>query len=827
MISPQVLTRLLMTTKLCLPTSDNNKEKFMKNMTQIRTLTGTVLAMVILAVPAFAAPISPALQARIEALAVELENKRVALHIPGMAIAVVHNDKVIMARGFGVTDITKKTPVTPQTLFAIGSTTKAFTATLIGMGMDRGEMQWDDPVTDYLPYLRFPLGNKDDQVTIRDMLSHRSGYSRNDILWASGTASRQEILRRAMTAKAWSEFRKKFNYNNVMYLGAGLASAKAANTNWDTLLEQRLLKPLGMNSTTTDYHKAQQNPDLSLGYVWDEEDSDYQHLPMQNLANIAPAGGINSNVLDMAQWVRFNLADGRFKGRQLVSASRLQDMRQAQINVTGNVDYGLGWFLRSWQGQPVIEHGGSIAGFAAQVAFLPQSDLGFVLLTNVTTTPLQQLSMAMVWEHILGTPKTSDQSQNDQDPDFYAPFIGDYTANFGAFNDAIIRFLIKDGRPAIDVPGQRIYALHDPDEDGKWVFTLTDTIAISFDRDAQRRITAMRMHQSGMAFDLPRKGVPILAKIDPALLYPLLGQYQSSRFGGRIKVSIQNTRLALDIPGEMVFELDPPDRDGHRAFRVKSEMSAVFETDQNGKGYVLSVYRKGAKIDTAPRAITDTAQSLPSVDQILALRQTEKRKAAFLRVGGVQLRGTMTMAQAGIVGTIISSFDGPDRFRTDVDFGKMGQQRVIANSNGAVTYGITPYRKLKGNFLKQVRLDHPAADIDWRHYYDHIEVVRSGVQDGKNVYLVKLKSGKIPVVQMLIDAETGDTLRKQTRLFSPVGGTFKVQVEYSDYRDLNGLRMPFHVVSKNKMSGKTEFVFDKAQTNIAFKATDFSLAIPQ
>ncbi|NOZ65517.1 MAG: beta-lactamase family protein, partial [Alphaproteobacteria bacterium] len=655
-------------------------------------VTGVMIAA-LMSIPVRASIEKSDLQGRLEKLSIVLEKKRAEYHIPGMAIAVVQGDKVIFARGFGVTDIEAKTPVTPETLFAIGSTTKAFTATLIGMLIDEGKMQWDDPVTKYMPYLQFPLENTDDQITLRDMLSHRSGYSRNDILWINGAASRSEILHNAIKAKAWTGFREKFNYNNVMFLAAGVASAKQAGSDWDTLLEQRLLAPLGMENSTSHYEEAQQNPNLSRGYIWREEAEEYQQLPMRNINNVGPAGSINSTVLDMAKWLRLQLANGTFEGRRLISEAQLLETRTSQIKVSDGVDYGLGWFLRDWQGQPVVEHGGSIDGFGAEVGFLPESDLGFVLLTNVTSTPLQQEALTIVWETLLG-----DTSQKDVR--FYDEYAGEYIANFGPFKDTVFTFMVRDGVPAVDVPGQRVYDLKDPDEQGKWFFRLTDTIAISFDRGPKGKVAAMRMHQNGMDFDLPRKGVPIVAEIDPAKLQKYLGSYRSKIFEGNVEVIIQNHRLSLDIPNQMVIELHLPGADGRRHARIRPKMSIDFDHDEKGQITAFNVYRDGEKIDSAPRAAEITS-ALPTLEDIMALRQTERRKTALLKSGGFRFIGKITMVQAGISGKVMTNFEGTDRYRLDINLGKYGTIHTASNGERAASMGIQPYTEHKGKYLEQ------------------------------------------------------------------------------------------------------------------------------
>jgi len=268
-----------------------------------------------------------------------------------MAIAVVKDDEVVLAHGFGVANTETKTPVTPETIFAIGSTTKAFTATLVGMLVDDGKMDWDDPVTDYLPYFELDIESEDEtaEVAIRDLLSHRTGFCRMGLLFASGEVPREEVLQAATAAEPWTGFRQKFYYSNVMYMAAGVAAGKAAATDWDTLVAERIFEPLGMESTSTSVSQAQADPGLSLGYLWDDDLEEYEYRPMRTLENVGPAGSINSNVLDMAQWIRLQLGRGEYQGQRLISEEQLRETWTSQIEIAGGIDYGLGWMLREWE----------------------------------------------------------------------------------------------------------------------------------------------------------------------------------------------------------------------------------------------------------------------------------------------------------------------------------------------------------------------------------------------------------------------------------------------------------------------------------------------
>lgn len=797
-----------------------NPAQITKGYVQGFVMLTSLLLMLVLPAYAISEPElqqEPALQELIAAL----EAKRQEHHIAGMAIAVVKDNRVILRHGFGLMDLAQQKPVTPDTLFAIGSTSKAFTATLAAMQVDQGQLQWDDEATQYLPDYRFEVDGNALPITIQDMLSHRSGYTRNDLLWANGQASRELILQTATQAQPWDAFRKNFHYNNVMYLAAGQITAQLAGVTWDDYLKQVLLKPLGMQHTTSIHEQALTNPHLSLGYQWNDATQSHDLLPRRNLNNVAPAGGIYSNVNDMAQWVRLLLNSGQYNDQQLVSAKALQATWKPSIKISQSMDYGMGWFLQKWQGHQVVEHGGSIDGYGAQVTLIPAAKLGYVLLTNNTASPLQQESIHVVLNHLLSPTKQGPNQEDQSTPDF-TTMVGEYHANFATFKDSLFTFLINDnGRPAVDVPGQMVYELKDPDEQGKMYFVMTDTVAVSFDRDQTGAITAMRMHQNRMDFELPKKGVPIQPEIEASELQPYLGQFQSKTFNGPIKAIIQNHRLTLDVPNQMAFELHLPDAEGFRQFRIKSDMSARFEHNEAGQVTQVVLYRDRSQVvDTASKigaqAAAQVNHELPDVSALQQLMNTEKQLKALRKRSGFQLSGTVELVNSGITGSITTAFEAEHNYSQHMDFGTFGEILIAVNEHGAATTGINPYTELKGKYLKQIRQDHPAMALDMANHAEQIQVMGSRELQGQRVYVMRVSITDLPTRTYYIDAKNGDVLRLKTHLMNPVAGNIPVTIDYSDHRKKHGLRWPMTTTIKNPMLGLSIIRYDEFKANRQF-----------
>jgi CubicO group peptidase (beta-lactamase class C family) len=785
-----------------------------------------LILLVAIVVPQYAAPAAPSeapeLEQRLDLLVEQLEQQRQTQHVLGMAVAVVKDDEVVLAHGFGVANVEEETPVTPETIFAIGSSTKAFTSTLVGMLVDEGKMDWDDPVTQYLPYFEMDVesSSQSAQITLRDVLSHRTGFTRMSLLFASGEIPREEVLLDATKAEPYASFREEFHYSNVMYMSAGVAAGKAAGTNWDTLVTERIFEPLGMSSTTTSVTQAENDSRLASGYLWDEDLQDYEYKPMRNVDNIGPAGSINSNVLDMAQWLRVQLNRGEFEGDRLISEESLRETWTTQIDITEDVGYGMGWMIREWEGQPVVEHGGNLDGFSAEVAMLPESDLGFVLLTNASVSTLPQSAANIVWDTLLGEEPADGDATED-----YEPYVGEYIANFGQFKDEMFTVLVHSNRLAIDVPGQQVFELKEPDEQGKWYFVISSDIAVSFDRDEDNDVVGMKMYQAGMTFDLPREGVEVPPEIPLDELQKYLGSYRSEELQITVEVLIQNNRLAIDVPGQMVYELYPPDDEGVWVFRVTADISVSFNETATGQVNSMIMYQAGQEF-TMPQI---ESKALPTVADIMILRDAEGNEAALAAMGNYRIDSTIYSAQSGVNGTVSVYVAGPDKYRVDSDYGKYGYSHTVVNGDqGWVESSFGPFKELRGQLLEQAKRGHPyVMTSDWRDYFDSINVVRADVLDDKEVYVVELKAGDLPAITAYVDAVTGDVLLLEVTSIQEGGIGIPVTTRFEDFREVYGIRLPTRSISSNEETGRTIIEDETIETNLELDDDFFVLTAPE
>jgi len=338
--------------------------------------------------------------------------------VPGVAVAVIKDDKIVLAKGYGVRKIGEPAPVDERTLFAIGSSSKAFTAAAVAMLVDEGKLKWNDPATKYLPGFETYDPYVTRELSVRDLLTHRSGLERGDFLWYGTENDRDEILRRARFIKPSWSLRSNFGYQNLMFLAAGQVVSKVTGNTWDEFIAQRIFTPLGMTSSSTSI-KAFKNGD-NVASPHAKFDDKIESIAWRNIDNIAPAGSINSNVTDMAQWIRLQLGQGTYQNQRLFSSGATKEMHSPQtiIPLAGSMEmlypeahflsYGMGWFLSDYRGKKIVEHGGAIDGMRAQVALMPEEKLGVVILTNMNGTTLPHILMYQVFDSYLGGTNRKD-----------------------------------------------------------------------------------------------------------------------------------------------------------------------------------------------------------------------------------------------------------------------------------------------------------------------------------------------------------------------------------------------------------------------------------
>lgn len=340
----------------------------------------------------------------------------VDLHVPGAAVAVVMDGKVLMSEGFGVRNVDDRSPVDGRTMFMIGSSTKAFTATLVGTLVDEGKLKWDGIVSEYLPDFKLYDDYATRHLSVVDLLSHVSGLPRHDLLWYSSSRTRSELLKTLRYLQPSAQLHERWQYQNLMFMSAGVLVEHLTGQTWEELARARIFRPLRMDSTTTSMAELTASANRAVGYRPEVERGAATPVPMpyRNVDAIGPAGSINSNASDLAKWLLFNLGDGRIDDSVVVvRKSTLERIHLPRVVISGNASpateslfnlYALGWMATAYRGELLIEHGGNIDGFSALVSFLPEKNIGVAVLANMNGSALPVAVARTVIDRLLRAP---------------------------------------------------------------------------------------------------------------------------------------------------------------------------------------------------------------------------------------------------------------------------------------------------------------------------------------------------------------------------------------------------------------------------------------
>ena len=331
--------------------------------------------------------------------------------VPGVAVAVVQDGKVIYAKGYGYRDVENKLPVTTATLFPIGSISKSFTALTFAILKNEGKVDWDQPVRSYLPEFQMNDPVASQEATPRDLFSHRTGLPRHDLVWYSSDFSRQDLVGRVRYLKPNKGFRSAYQYNNLTVMTMGYLEGKLTGLGWEGAIRQKIFAPLGMSHSNLSVTDIEKTDDHALPYELKKDV--VTKVPYHNIDAIGPAGSINSSVDDMSHYLVFQLGDGKYEGKQIIAESDLREMHSPQTAVPdlppafslpglGHFSYGLAWVATSYRGHNLVWHNGGIDGFYALLSMLPDDHMGVVILTNLPNGQTPEVLAYNVYDRLLG-----------------------------------------------------------------------------------------------------------------------------------------------------------------------------------------------------------------------------------------------------------------------------------------------------------------------------------------------------------------------------------------------------------------------------------------
>ncbi len=538
----------------------------------------------------------------------ELVNKYLKdWNVPGVGISVVKNGKIVLAKGYGYRDVDGKLPVTENTLFAIGSCTKAFTAIDNCILVQKGELNLDKPVINYMPTFKMYNDYVTMNMTARDLLTHRSGLPRHDLMWYGSDLSRQELFNRLRFLEPSAGFREKFQYQNLMYMTAGILVETIAKDTWENFTKQNILIPLEMNSTNFSTYESRATNDFARPYR--EEKDKVKLIDFRDIPSVGPAGSINSNVKDMANWVIMHLNYGKFNGKKIVDEEMVITTHTPQIVVPSIPNkelfygsYGLGWLVNQYRGHLRLEHGGNIDGFSANVCLLPGDSIGIVILTNLDGTNMpnvvrnsiidRMLELETIdWSARLLEGKKKDDStekpETQKDPNQKEgttpshPLI-DYVGKFENEAYGTMKIELKNDNLLIDYHTIKIPLAHYHYDYFKSTSEDMPPMLVNFNLDEKGNVSKIYAQLEQGVKDIEFKKVTEF-KDNAAFYEKFAGEYDLQ--GVTAKVSIKNNVLKLLIPGQPEYELIPT---GENNFDIK-DLKAYSVTFNTSDGKVSEI----------------------------------------------------------------------------------------------------------------------------------------------------------------------------------------------------------------------------------------------
>lgn len=341
-------------------------------------------------------------------------------NVPGIGVGIVVGDKLVFAKGYGYRDYGRKLPFTPKTLYQIASNSKLFTAVAAGLLVEEGKLTWDKPVRDSVPSIHFFNDYLNSTITLRDMLSHRTGITRHDSIWYQAPDSRKELFEKLKYMEPKEPPRTILLYNNMMYAAAGFLIEVQSGKTWEEFVRERIFKPLEMDNSMFSIAEMVKRPEFGVAYTEKRDNFEIIKIPYyEDTAGMAPAGAIVSNIEDMSHWLIALMNEGKYNGRQVLPAGVLKATLQPAIaqpntlpEVRGwweilNTAYGMGRWVSSYRGHLLAYHGGDLDGFHSQVSFMPQEKIGvLVAVIGNHAAILYNLVSYNVYERLLGMDQT-------------------------------------------------------------------------------------------------------------------------------------------------------------------------------------------------------------------------------------------------------------------------------------------------------------------------------------------------------------------------------------------------------------------------------------
>ena len=506
---------------------------------------------------------------------------------PGVGVGIVVHDKLVFAKGYGFRDYENKLPFTPATMSPIASNTKLFTAVAAGMLVEEGKLSWDKPVRESVPGIRFYNDELNNTVTLRDMLSHRTGITRHDTIWYKSDFTRKRLFEKLVYLEPQEPMRQTFLYNNLMFAAVGYLIELQSGKTWEQFVKERIFDPLQMNSTSYSIADMLERPEFGVGFTERRDSFEIYRIPYyEDISGVAPCGAIVSNIEDMSHWLIALMNQGKYNGKQVLGEEVLKATLQPAIALPNtaletrgwsevlNAAYGMGRQTASYRGHLITLHGGDLPGFHTQVSFMPQDQVGVIVFEiGNHSQPLYNTVSYNVYERLLGMNQTpwSERQLEIRLKNKKAGTEARTKANAGRIPDTrpshvlmdyagayenpaygVMTIGLKDDQLQFDFHKMRFPMTHfhydrfdtpDDEQDGKW--------SVNFRTNPQGDIDQAVMSLDEAEAVFVRKP----DTINPQLMSQLAGAYETPA-GVKIQVTLApGGTLSLVLPGQPVIPL--------------------------------------------------------------------------------------------------------------------------------------------------------------------------------------------------------------------------------------------------------------------------------
>jgi CubicO group peptidase (beta-lactamase class C family) len=717
-------------------------------------------------------------------------------HVTGYGLAIVKDGKVLLAKGYGWRDAEHKLPVTADTLFAIGSSTKAFTAFTVEQEADAKRLSLADAPRKYVPTFRLYDKDADSKMTISDLMCHRCGLARTDFAMVTGQLTPLELLKVVAEAHPTAKFGEKFQYQNLMFMTAGLVVESIERKPWTQVVTSKILNPIGMKRTNLSVSKTLADPDHSDGFTYDADKKASRRLPMRDISAVAPAGAINSSASEMTHWIELMLDGGKYEGKQLLSPARFAELGAKHMTAGPNIGYGYGWFLRKWQDHAVMEHGGNIDGFSAQVALMPDQHLGFVLLTNENATPFAPGSIETVFSGLLGKDKKPTEVQaaaNTAPPSSPAEEAGAYHLDAANVD---LTVALKENQLTLVVPGQPEYKL-EPTGGRKYKLAGAPGFSVEFRSVKDKpKLTEMVLNQPNGTFIAVRN----LSGVDETAAYngpdkDLIGTYENISPAAEFPVKVVGGKVCFLVTGQPAYALKPVEgkKNEYRLGDLPEAFGITVVRDNAGA--VTGMELKQPQGNLHLKRVSERATAY-NAEEIAGKAEAALGRLTDGGLHAVKIVCKDSMINEGVTAKTTTMIDGDGRLLESADYYGAGKKIAMVRQYFDGTAGmeqttISDDRPLSSKEIESIKLDTSSLYRPWQANYKSVAVrriVKVGSEDAYVLVKTPLKEGISPVTEY-ISVKTLLPLKRQTTIATEAGA-LAVTEEYSNYKKFGSIMLP-------------------------------------